>query len=359
MLLNLSNIKTGGGIQVSLSFMDYLSKSDFKFKKILISKKLLAEIKKNKTDYKRGNVVVVKNLFHKIWFLTFHGQKSVFTLFGPTYGFKLKYVTWINGFAQPWILFPKNIVYKELNILKNIFFKFKFFIQKQLYKKSDFLVVEHEFIKNELRDRIVKNSKIKVANNAINQIFLDKSSWKKIKIRNSNTIKIGMIGRNYLHKNFSIALKVKKELLDRFKLKTEFYATLDLSEIKSINKSFSNNINCIGQLSLRECPEFYNKMDIIFFPSNLECFSATPIESVFMGKKLVCADYSFNKYLDSQLISFFTPNDHVSAAETLFRVISDKKKINLNHEKEKILNEFNALDRFKSILTLLLEFKTS
>ena len=358
MLLNLSNIKTGGGIQVSLSFIDYLNKSEFKFDKILINKKLLAEIKKNKTDFKKGNIVVTKNLFHKIWFLTFHRQKLVFTLFGPTYGFKLKDITWVNGFAQPWILFPKNVVYKELHILKNLFFKLKFFIQKQLYKKSDFLVVEHEFIKNELRDRIVKNSNIIVANNAINQIFLDKSSWKKIKISSSNKLKIGMIGRNYLHKNFSIALKVKKELLDRFQLKTEFYATLNSSELKSLNKSFSKHINCIGQLSLRECPDFYNKMDIIFFPSNLECFSATPLETVFMGKKLVCADYSFNKYLDSQLISFFTPNDYISASETLFRIISETKTINLNHEKEKILKEFNALKRFKSILTLLSEFKT-
>lgn len=87
--------------------MDYLSKSEFKFEKILITKKLLAEIKKNKTDFKKGNIVVTKNLLHKIWFLTFHRQKVVFTLFGPTYGFKLKDVIWLMGSPNPGFYFQR------------------------------------------------------------------------------------------------------------------------------------------------------------------------------------------------------------------------------------------------------------
>lgn len=357
MLLNLSNIKTGGGIQVSLSFLDYLIKSDFSFEKIIISKKLIIELEKNKINIDKEKIIIVKNLFHKIWSLTFHGQKVVFTLFGPTYGLKIGNVIWINGFAQPWILFPDNIVYDELNHLNRFLERLKFLIQEIQFKFSNFLIVEHEFIKKELGNRIIENSKIIIANNAINQIFLNNISWKKIKLKKSNYIKIGMIGRNYRHKNFSIATKVKQELLERFKIKTEFYATLDHNELKTFDKSFTNEINCIGSLNLTECPDFYNQMDIIFFPSNLECFSATPIESIYMGKKLVCADYIFNKYFKSKLISYFIPNDYKSAAETINNVISNEIYYDINEVKEKISKEFNALDRFNKILTLLSKFK--
>ena len=97
---------------------------------------------------------------------------------------------------------------------------------------------------------------------------------------------------------------------------------------------------------------FYNQMDIIFFPSNLECFSATPIESLFMQKKIVCSNYFFNKYYNSNLIEYFEPNDSDDAAKKIFLHLKrDLKRDKKNHSD--LLSEFNAEQRFKIIYKII------
>ena len=89
MIYNFSNIKSGGGIQVSLSFLNYLSKLNSKHKDtIVVSIKLNALITKSKINLSDFNVIVVKNFLHKFCILTFHKHDKIFTIFGPTYAFK-------------------------------------------------------------------------------------------------------------------------------------------------------------------------------------------------------------------------------------------------------------------------------
>ena len=109
MIYNFSNIKSGGGIQVSLSFLNHLSKLNLNDKDtILVSIKLNALINKTKINLSDFNVIVVKNFLHRFSILTFHKHDKIFTIFGPTYAYKKSNVTWINGFAQPWILFHQG-----------------------------------------------------------------------------------------------------------------------------------------------------------------------------------------------------------------------------------------------------------
>ena len=77
---------------------------------------------------------------------------------------------WISGFAQPWILFPKNKVYNELDLVTRLRFKI-IFGYKKLSFNSHTLIVEHDGIKKRLQE-FFKNKKIVVAKNCLNQIFL-------------------------------------------------------------------------------------------------------------------------------------------------------------------------------------------
>lgn len=348
MIYNFSNIKAGGGIQVSISFLYNLSKnSQNSCDVIILSKKLNSIINEELIDLSGFNVLIVKNFLHKIYILTFHNHDKVYTIFGPTYGFKINNVKWINGFAQAWILFPNNQVYSKINFLKKHFFKIKFKIQKYIFSKSDTLIVEHAKIK-ELLKKLYPSKHIIIANNSVNEVFKKSSHWEKVEVT-SNKIKVGIMGNSYIHKNLDILPQVKKILKSKYKLNTEFYVTLTENEMRKMGRAFMQNIKTVGNLTIYQCPNFYLQMDIIFFPSNLECFSATPIESVYMKKKIVCSNYFFNKYYESSLIRFFEPNNSEDAALQIYQHLNNKTPENKDNEVLNLLNKFNSRKRFKII----------
>ncbi len=145
--INLSNISTGGAIQVAMSFIEHVVESEINHKfYFLFSKRLHREIKNshlapylNQLDYR---IISKSSLF---FYFTIMQPKKIFTLFGPLYSIKLlSDRDWITGFAQAWILFPKNKVYDELDTITRLRFKLIFWIQKAFYFNSNTLIVEHE-----------------------------------------------------------------------------------------------------------------------------------------------------------------------------------------------------------------------
>ncbi|MDA9852236.1 glycosyltransferase, partial [Flavobacteriaceae bacterium] len=152
----------------------------------------------------------------------------------------------------------------------------------------------------------------------INTLFLSQiPSVKEVQ----KDFKIGVIGRNYPHKNLKILPRILDILNVKFESKVAFYVTLTNEEFTSMNSSFQKKIINYGSLKVSECPKFYDEMDLIFFPSLLEVFSATPLESLYMKKPLVCSDLSFNKgYLEDFV--FYTKPDHIKdSAKVLIEVL--------------------------------------
>ena len=124
--INLSNISTGGAIQVAMSFMDHIifleKNHNFYF---FFSKRLHNEIKNSHLGPYLDQLTYQIISKHRLFFyFTIIQPKKIFTLFGPLYSLKLlSGRDWISGFAQPWILFPKNKVYNELDLVTRLRFK--------------------------------------------------------------------------------------------------------------------------------------------------------------------------------------------------------------------------------------------
>ena len=266
MIYNFSNISSGGGVQVSLSLIEFFLKdSRLKQHKFLFSKNLYLIVKKSQINLSGVKYKVVNNILERFLYLSFNSEKIIFTVFGPTYAIKFQNKIWINGFAQPWILFPNNDLYDDLSVKLRVLYKIKFMIQSMLFRMSNLIIVEHNFIKNKLSNRF-KN--IIVAENSINQAFLDKSNWKKLILRETSKPKIGIIGSGYIHKNLKIIPFVKKSLLKNQKIDAEFYVTLKPEEFNSLGNTFKKNVNNIGQIDISQCPSFYMQMDLIFSQLN-------------------------------------------------------------------------------------------
>ena len=354
--LNFSNIKIGGDKQGALSFLIELKKKDIDKFNILVSKEVHDEL--TSTNFKFLNKLKIYNssIFKFLSFSLIPEIKNVeivFTLFGPFYAFtRAKTIT---GFAQPLILYPNNLVNKDLGFFKKLMLRLKFKIQLSFFKKDTALVVESDVAKNILINKL--NFKfVNVVNNSINTLFL--SQTPRIK-EVQKDFKIGVIGRNYPHKNLKILPQILDIINVKFESKVTFYVTLTEQEFTSMNSSFQKKIINYGSLKVSECPKFYDEMDLIFFPSLLEVFSATPLESLYMKKPLVCSDLPFNKDFLEDFVFYSKPNDVEDSSKVIFEVLellkrNDSFLINrVNLGSEYIKHNFQPSFRAKAYLEII------
>jgi len=359
-ILNFSNIKLGGALQVALSFLMELNENEINRFKIIVSQEIFDEL--IFLEFKFLNKLKIYNSsifkFLKTSFLPhFREANLIFTLFGPFYGFsKAKKIT---GFAQAWILFPDNLVSQNSSIFNKLKWRIKFNIQKSFFKKDDILIVETDVSKKLLIQNL-KNENVVVVKNALNKVFLD--YMPKIKEK-ENIIKIGVIGRNYLHKNLKILPEIYDLLRGVYNQKISFYVTLTQKEFSNMSISFREKIENYGTLKIYECPEFYKKMDLIFFPSLLETFSATPLESLYMKKPFICTDLPFNKGFLEDYAFYCNPNDVKNSAKIISNVIellnsNDISLINkLNLGSEYVKKNYESIDRTSAYLKIIKSFE--
>lgn len=356
--LNFSNIKFGGAKQVALSFLMELKKKDIDKFNILVSKEVHEELISINFKFLNKLKIYNSNIFRFFHFSLIPEIKNaeiVFTLFGPLYAFaRAKTIT---GFAQPWILYPDNLVNKELGFFKKLLLRLKFKIQLLFFKKDTSLVVESDVAKNILIDKL--NFKfVNVVNNSLNTVFLNQLP--EIKDLQKE-FKIGVIGRNYPHKNLKILPQVLDIINEKFKV--TFYVTLTDEEFSSMNSSFQKKVINYGSLKVSECPQFYDEMDLIFFPSLLEVFSATPLESLYMKTPFVCSDLPFNKGFLEDFVYYAKPNDVVDSANVISKVlelISSKdtsliKRLNLGSKY--VLENFQPSNRASAYLEIIRKYE--
>lgn len=333
-LINASNLHSGGGVQVASSFINELpsiSNNIIKCFDIIVSSEVDKNINKVTKNffknYKVHNIFGLKKYINNIDL--FDTYDLVFTIFGPCYH-PIKGINLV-GFAQPWIIYPENECYNMLSVLQKFKFKLKFYLQKKFFKTSDFCVVELEHVKQRLVDLdIFKSERIQVVYNTVSNVYFSPEKWEKINFETSEKFKIGLISRDYFHKNTDILPKVKEILKNKYKKNVDFYVTFNQEEWQGKSFEFQDSIINIGPLKVNECPNFYEKMDAIIFPSLLECFSATPLETMIMEKPLFASDRGFIKDVCLDFAFYFEPTDPYSAAA----VIHDFIETQSDHELE-------------------------
>lgn len=327
-LINAANLHNGGGVQVASSFINelpFLLSVAVKEFDILVSSEVDRNIEQSVKNFFKNytvyNIFGIKNYKKNLGI--FDSYDLVFTVFGPCY-YPVKGID-IVGFAQPWIIYPRNECYSMLSGLEKLKYKLKFHLQKNFFKKSDVCVVELEHAKQRLVElNIFKSEHIHVVYNTVSNVFFSPENWEKVKIEPSNKIKIGLISRDYFHKNTNILPKIKDILKNKYNKDIDFYVTFNELEWQSKSLDFQNKIINVGPLKINQCPNFYERMDAIIFPSLLECFSATPLEAMIMKKPLFASDRGFIKDVCLDFAYYFEPTDPESAAVVIHNFIENQ-----------------------------------
>lgn len=333
-LINASNLHSGGGVQVASSFINDLpaiSNSIIKYFDISVSSEVDKNINQSTKsffkNYKVQNIFGIKNYKKNIDL--FDAYDLVFTVFGPCYH-PIKGINLV-GFAQAWIIYPNNECYILLSNLEKLKFKIKFFLQKYFFKKSDFCIVELEHVKQGLIDQnIFEEDNIEVVYNTVSNLYFHPEQWEDVSINNSNKFKIGLISRDYFHKNTNILPKIKDILRDKYNQEIDFYVTFSEDEWGKKTKDFQLKVNNVGPLKVSECPYFYEKMDAVIFPSLLESFSATPLEAMIMRKPLFASNRSFIKDVCADFAFYFEPTDPECGAAVINDFIKKSNALELD-----------------------------
>ncbi|MPY24860.1 glycosyltransferase [Shewanella sp. YLB-07] len=347
-LIFAGNLHSGGAVQVATSFIFELvkSKNDKKLSlvDVVVSSQIDYELSRLGLDFSCFNNYVVKDYIGRKIPSDFKFSGSMydccFIIFGPIY-YDLNSKRYIVGFAQPWIAYPKNDAYLKLNIVSRVKNLIKYAVQKRYFSSYDHLVVEHQHVKDALIAQSFKMP-ISVVSNSCSRVFDEPHMWEDIvfPLFNNTFPTLGFLGYPHIHKNLDVLLEVGQILEEEYNFPINFLFTLTDLQMSKLGFDKRKNYFTVGPISSTQCPIFYKKIDALIFPSLLECFSATPIEAMKMGKPIFSSNYPFVSQVCGDAAFYF----NASSAKDIARVIyNNLQNYDLLNEKcvlgKKIVND--------------------
>lgn len=362
-VINASNLHAGGGVQVATSFLQEaasLPPSGLRLS-VLASSEVAAALTRLGVDcssfasfeildtygIRRGLSALRRRL---------RGADAVFTIFGPLYVLPKPGLS-VVGFAQAWIIYPCNEVYGKLPFVARLRTKLQFFFKKHAFRLGgDFIFVEADHVRRGLiAERIFDDDRITVVPSCIHDLYLRPDTWSKVNIPVGKALfKLGIVSRDYLHKNLDMIPDVKAILLEQYGLDVDFIVTFDETEWARKSPTFRAAVLNAGSLHLEQCPLFYSQLDGVFFPSLLECYSVTPLEAMVMRKPLFASDRAFVRDFCGEFPWYFDPNSSTDAARVIAQFIragGDPDRIEAAHRH--VISLPNARDRAQSYLNTI------
>lgn len=334
LLINASNLHTGGGVQVAasaISEMTLLSDAHVQltvFASTAVQDNLDTRLPRFRDSFHQ-EVLDVRglDLFNSKARGRIDSFDRVFTIFGPLYRWSPPFRS-IVGFAQPWIIYPRNECYGFLSPWQQLKTRLKFWIQAQFFKRADLLVVELDHVKQGLiRELGIAPERICVVHNCLSSLYWNETAWQPVAIPQADCdLRLGFVGRNYLHKNTSIFPEIAKVLETVHGIRARFYVTFTEEEWRACSAAFRAVCINVGPLVVAQCPLFYKSLDGVVFPSLLECFSATPLEAMAMEVPLFASERPFNIDVCGEHAHYFDPLTPDTAAERIASVLGERKK---------------------------------
>lgn len=340
-LINASNLKAGGGLQVADSIVRNLALFQQSHKFIIVLSSFLSSTKKALKDYNNIETYEynIKNnlstiLFGRDRFLdNLVIEKRVdaaLTIFGPSrWDPKCPHLC---GFAMSHLVMPESPYFKKMGFKEKLLSDI--FIATRLYlfrRSTKYFYTENEEISKRL-SLLLKNRNVNVytVSNYYNQIFDNPQQWKWHTLPTFDGITLLTISNAYAHKNLTIAPDIAKLLRQKCPdIKFRFVMTIKRSELSCSLDFCRENFLFIDNVDIDECPSLYEQCDIVFQPSLLESFTAVYPEAMRMSKPIVTTDLAFARSLCGKAALYYSA---LSAADATNKIIELVQNISLQKE---------------------------
>lgn len=369
-LINISNLKKGGGIQVAESVIEELHRYPQHYFVIVYSDALSNSIGQISTF---KNIEFLKYDLPSNVSLDLTGRNSfldnlveekridtVLTVFGPS-RWRPK-VTHVCGFARAQIVLPDSPFWHVIGLKQKTHFFFRRRILKYAFNKSaDALWSESSFISYRLKD-LYPSKRIYTVTNTYNQVYDNWDNWdNSLSLPAFDGISLLTVSANYPHKNLPVIIPTIQYLKNNHPdLKFRFVLTINETDYPKINVDCKNHIVFLGAVKLDQCPFLYEQCDIMFLPTLLECFSANYVEAMKMKKPILTSNLEFVKSLCADAAMYIDPMSPESIGEAIVQLAVDKEICNrLVENGVKQLASFDTYkDRAQKLIRIMeTEFK--
>lgn len=359
-LINASNLKAGGGLQVAQSICQQLSRFSKHNFVVVIS----TYINDDNIAFGKNAKVYRHNLNHDIQtvlcgkdsfldhLVNDNNVDAVLTVFGPSIWVPKR--PHLCGFARAQLLLKDTPYYRHLNWKERIIHG----VWNWAFKKSSRLFyTENEYISQILESKY-QNVKVFTVSNYYNQVFDAPESWKKsITLPKYDGITCLSISSPTSHKNFGIIEGIIRYLRDVHPgFNVRFVLTFDETQW-SLAEDVRDHVVYVGKTDVSEGPYLYEQADVMFMPTLLECFTATYPEAMKMGVPIVTTDLEFARGLCGDAACYYSAVDAKAAAEAIFKVATDKEYVRqlVENGKKQLLHYDNYEQRAEKLIGILEE----
>lgn len=332
-LVNSTNTKGGGGLQVTDSICCLLNVHKQHFFVVVLSSYCLKTIDRLK-GYENVKVFqynIKNSLKTLVWgrdeFLDHLVEKykvdAALTVFGPSrWNPKCPHLC---GFARPQLVLTNSPFYKTYNSIDKLLLKVLAFYFKRC---SNYFWTENRLI-SDLVKPILEGSKVYTVTNYYNQVFDQPESWQNVNLPKFNGTTLLTISSFNPHKNFPIMAEVCRCLQKNHpEFSFRFVITLDREQCFFITPDIESCFVTLGRVDVSACPSLYQQADIMFMPTLMECFSATYPEAMRMEVPIVTTDLDFAHGLCGDAACYYEAMNAEAAAEAIFKVATDKEYAN-------------------------------
>lgn len=319
-LINMANLRTGGGISILENFTTHFDRYDDMDAVVLLVPHFFDQ------SLKSAKVVRTPRIFHS-------------TFGSVLLNFLLPVWIWARGFKKvlnfgdlpiptavpqgmvidwPYALYPDSPAWQKLSLGGFVVRKLKLYAFRSLVRYVDLFLPQTESAAKQL-SRLYGITHSRVIPNSIPGSKMD------VKLDSFGRLSdptIFYITHYYPHKNIEILIDAVKRLNDLDGLK--LVLTLDpsdervqaLMELASDHGVSSRIIN-LGPVPYSEIDEFYKSVDILVMPSLLESFSSAYIEAFGRGLPVLTSDLEFAHAVCGTAALYFDPSDPEEIADCI------------------------------------------
>ncbi len=359
-LINASNLKQGGGVQVADSICRQLARFRRHFFWVVLSShfeatrkalEMMPNVKCIVYDLKDDwrTVLTGRDAFLDRLVDEYH-VKAVLTVFGPSRW--RPRVPHLCGFARAQLLL-ENPLEKKKGCKEWLMYKVWTWAFR---RSSDTFYTENAYI-SEMLPRMLKGAKVYTVSNYYNQVFDHPEQWHEHKLPIFEGTTCLSISSFYPHKNFPILIDAAEVLRHRHpEFKFRFVLTFD-EGLMPVPEELKEYFLFIGKVDVSECPDLYRQSDIMVMPTLLECFTATYPEAMRMEVPIVTTDLEFARDLCDDAACYYSATDAEACAEAIYKVATDKDYAYqlVENGKKQLLTYDNYEQRAEKLIGILKE----
>ncbi len=364
-LVNASNLRMGGSLQVAHSFIHEIRhRKEINFH-IVLSENLASQM--NDQDFPENfhfyrytmNPWQLAGWFGRNRYLdtleTAIHPDCVFTIFGPAYWTPRS--RHVMGFADGWCYNPESVAFRRISY--SLRFKRFFMIgfkRHRVLKEYDTLIVETEDARQKINRVLgIPLTDIRVVGNTFHEVYNQPvAEAYPIPDHNSEEFRMLTMSAGYPHKNLEIINPVSDNLRDK-NLSFRFYVTL---ESRDYSRIFDSNpcVTNLGPVKVTSGPAIYSKMNALFLPTLLETFTSSYPEAMKMGIPILTSDISFAHDICQDAAEYFNPLDPNEIAKKIEGVMlnPERRDTLVQKGRERLLRLETAAGRAAKFLDICL-----